>query len=723
MNEVPIHSRRLSLNGRWQYEPVAWVTVKPGGVLDVRPGDLPAPGEMSVPGHWQGTPLQSFHGKVRFRRSFEFDGLGAGERSVWLTCNGVDYFARVLLNGRDLGEHAGYFQPFSFDATHAIVTGSNDLVVEVTCPLEEPGTVWPDQKLLIKGILSHWDCRPGSWDLQTGQEQHSGGIWNEIYLETRPVAYIGHVRATTKLVPREAPAGYAIGAELPADGPQQAVVLVSAELYGPPGEYALSVTLGQEPEVVQAVRLKHSGERHTITVTVPEPSLWWTWDLGEPRLERCLLSLRQGDASLSEKRLTVGLREIAFDPARGEWFLNGRRFFVRGTNVVPTLWLGDYDPAAIERDIRLLREAHVNGVRVCVHVNREEFYDACDRAGIIVWQDFALQWGYAESPSLMQEAVRQIKDMVRLLVNHPCIALWCCQNESTFHNKHILDPVLAAAVAEEDASRFIRPTSEFSEHTYVGWYRGHTRDYVSLPATPVLTEFGAQALPSLASVREMFGDDWPPDWDALAYHDFQYDQTFHVAGIAMGDNWDEFVRNSQGYQADLLKYAIERYRQAKYEALGGLFQFMFMDCWPSVTWSVVDADRTPKLSYRTLQETFQPVLIGLNLERDSIIAGSDRGGHARPLLIRPWVVNDRHVSFPSCRYTVSVQGPGRSFEFHCHQLFEVQADSVVKQAPAVSCDLPSDLAPGDYQIGISLWQNDDVLSRNAYRVAVAAIPA
>jgi len=459
-----------------------------------------------------------------------------------------------------------------------------------------------------------------------------------------------------------------------------------------------------------------------VAVVVEEPRLWWTWDLGEPHLEPCVVRLEQAGRALFERRIEIGIREVGFDPARGEWSLNGRRFFVRGTNVVPTLWLGEYDEAMIARDIQLLREAHINGVRICVHVNRDEFYTACDRAGILVWQDFALQWGYAETPAFMQEAVRQIRAMVRLLVNHPCIALWCCQNESTFHNKYVLDPVLAAAVASEDGSRPIRPTSEFSEHAYPGWYYGHQRDYAALPGTPVLTEFGAQALPDVESARRMAGPGWPPDWDRLAYHDFQYDQTFHVAGIPLGESLEEFVARSQEYQAGLLKYAVECYRHAKYRALGGMFQFMFMDCWPAITWSVVSYERLPKQGYEALRASYQPVLIGCDLRRDTIITVTDRGSHPRDLVLRPWVVNDRHRAFPACTYLATLAGPGGRLDFGPSAEFEVPADSVVERVPTVTCPLPQDLAPGVYTLALALQHGGVLLSQNHYELRVATIP-
>jgi beta-mannosidase len=376
----------------------------------------------------------------------------------------------------------------------------------------------------------------------------------------------------------------------------------------------------------------------------------------------------------------------------------------------------------IEKDIEMLRAAHINGVRVCVHVNRDEFYTACDRAGIIVWQDFALQWGYTPSSELFQDATRQIRDMVRLLVNHPSIALWVCQNESTFHNKHVLDPVLAAAVAMEDGSRHIHPTSEFSEHTYSGWYWGNYQQYLTLPASPMASEFGAQALPGVDDLRAMFGNTWPPDWDKMAYHDFQYDQTFHVANIDMGNSWEEFSRNSQEYQAKLLKFALELYRLNKYEPMGGFFQFMFMDCWPSITWSVVSYSRTRKKGYFVLQECLQPVLIGASFQRERIFLGVDRGAHARPLEIAPWVVNDRHQALKGCTYAVSLEGPGGRFEMASPTAFDVPSDGVLRHAPRTYADLPQDLEPGIYAVTLLLSHDGETISKNTYSLQVETIP-
>ncbi len=715
--------RTFSLNGSWKYQPIAHVMIKPEGMVE-NTDALPPAGLMELPMNWQLRGLDNFHGRVRFERSFQFDGLQPGEDRVWVIFRGVDYYAKVWVNDRLVGQHEGYFQTFSFDLTAAIHPGENHISVEVTDPLEEPGTVWPHHKRMIKGVISHWDCRPGSWDLQTGQDQNSGGIWNDVFLETRPSSYIGHLRTSTKLVPPKAPEGFSAGPEFENDGSFQAIVLVEAEIFGPEGEYQLSAKIGTDEKpsgaAEQPVQLIQSGQRHTVVIQVQEPKLWWTWDLGEPHLEPLTVIIKQAGKEIDRQQIEIGLRELRLDPQTGEWWINHKRFFVRGTNVVPTLWLGEYDQKMISQDIELLRNAHINGVRVCVHVNRDEFYTALDRAGIIAWQDFALQWGYIEDMEVMQDAVLQIRDMVRLLVNHPCIAVWCCQNESTFHNKYILDPVLAQAAAMEDGSRYIRVISEFSEHTYDGWYAGHYRDYSALPATPILTEFGAQALPDVEYMQQMVGSAWPPDWQKMAYHDFQYDQTFHVAAVPLGNNWEEFVRNSQNYQSRLLKFAIEKYRQNKYKELGGMFQFMFMDCWPSITWSVIGYDRRPKKGYHTLVQCYQPVLIGINLGRDTVMNERDPASHERPIVISPWVVNDGHNALEDCSYSVFLKNDQHRMEAHQDRTFTVPMDGVLEHAPSLT--ISNDLPEGEYQLELILRSNNEVVSKNRYEISIVTAP-
>jgi beta-mannosidase len=177
----------------------------------------------------------------------------------------------------------------------------------------------------------------------------------------------------------------------------------------------------------------------------------------------------------------------------------------------------------------------------------------------------------------------------------------------------LLDRRLYYRALKLDRTRYVHMNSGTGDfHVYPGWYYGSYRDFSDLPGAPFPTEFGCQALPEVESLKRFILPEslWPVEGKNSAiweFHNLQIRELFQIAKIA-GDSIEELARNSQKYQAWLLKYAIERYRLAKYEKISGLFQFMFSDCWPSVTWSVVDYYRKPKEGYWALRNAFQPVL-------------------------------------------------------------------------------------------------------------------
>ena len=115
-----------------------------------------------------------------------------------------------------------------------------------------------------------------------------------------------------------------------------------------------------------------------------------------------------GTAS-DERRVRTAFREVRVREWR--WSINGEELFVMGTNLAPTRALpATATPDELARDISLAREANLDLVRIHAHVARPELYDAADAAGLLVWQDLPLQWGYARS--VRRSAVRQARDMV-----------------------------------------------------------------------------------------------------------------------------------------------------------------------------------------------------------------------------------------------------------------------------------------------------------------------
>ena len=356
----------------------------------------------------------------------------------------------------------------------------------------------------------------------------------------------------------------------------------------------------------------------------------------------------------------------------------------------------------IATDMRLLREANINAVRVHAHVNREEFYSACDENGFMVWQDFALQWWYSRSDDFAEKAVSQIKDMVNTFYNHPCIVVWCCHNEPDLHQLRSLDSLLLTAAKEEDATRYVDLASTTEFHIYPGWYEEDYRKFSKLLAQPFCNEFGAQALPNVETMKKMMPQEdlWPPNWERWAFHDFQYRQTFQIAKVELGESLEEFVANSQNYQYRLLKYAIETYRRAKYNPMTGIFQFMFVDCWPSITWSVVDYYRQPKKGYYALKTGFQPVLV--SIEIGDPVKPNNKGFI--------WIVNDLRKSYSEARLVYRLKDEAGNTLYQRQATVNVPSDSVVKTEYAFDF---SDCPPGKYLLHAELFTKEgELISKN-----------
>ncbi len=674
----------LDLNGTWQYS------------LD--PDKSPWK-ETQVPSNWYLTELGTYHGTVWYRRHFSFQ-RSRGDKIAHLRFWGVDYYARVWLNGTYLGRHEGYFQPFEFDVTRALQK-ENDLLVEVNSPKEEP-KAWLEGKRLIKGIFNMSDCRPGAWNPDLGQDGNTGGIWNRVELVVTNSTHIDRMQITP-IILSDGTARLNIDVSMYSASVQEVDVLCRVKQ--PSG-------LNPVCETKKQVSLVPGPNHNLFIEVVKEPELWWSWDRGEQNLYVVEVILEKDGLTLDKFEDRCGIREIYIDE-KGEWHLNGERIFPRGTNFIPAQWLSEYTEARIDRDIGLLKEANINAIRVHAHVNREELYHACDEAGILVWQDFPLQWVYDDAaPEFDDAAATQVREMVRFLYNHPSIVVWACHNEP-HRNLTTLDPILLAIVRETDAMRPSFEASTAESHTYPGWYWGYYQEFREVPAKPLVTEFGAQALPCLELLQQIFTPEelFPPEWRKWAYHCFSYHEMFRIAQVEMGPDIDTFIENSQDYQARLLQFAIESYRRQKYRLVWGLFQFMFIDCWPSITWSVVDYYRKPKKGFYALKQAYQPVLISIENREEKIAVGSMANFGIT-------IVNDLNKDFLGARWSVRIKdSSGKSLD-ELHGDVDVPPDSVTVLGDALrptwQWRVPEGSKEGEYKAeGELISAQGEILSQNS----------
>jgi beta-mannosidase len=614
---------------------------------------------LHVPSNWY---LQGLYrsGSVWFRRTFRVPRGQAGRRTR-IVFDGVDYAAEVWLNGHQLGTHTGYFERFSFVVGPRLYDDrDNVLAVRVDSPLET-GPSWSLHKKLIKGVFGHHDARPGNAWSDRGQDRNTGGIWGHVGL--KPAGDLSldgiHVRADAMT-----PQGKALE-----DG--QTARLSATVFVGSAAKATARVTLratvtpynftpaAKSSATTSIERIVAPGESDlALMLDVPAVQRWQVWERGHPYLYRLDVQLidRRG-AVLDSVSRVFGFRTIAFDAVKGEWKLNGRRIFLRGTNYIASQWLGEMTPAFYRLDLGLMQQAGINAIRVHAHVEGEDLYRQADEAGMLIWQDFPLQWGYVDDAKFTTEAVRQAVAMVDQLDHHPSIVAWSGHNEPPWDaawmktkypdyrpdQNRELDRALAAALRHRDPSRYVHEASTTAEHPWLGWYSGAWSDYGRATTQTLITEFGAQALPDLEHLRRFIPekDLWPEDdagWETWRDHDFQPHETFTLAKVERGASVTEMIANTQRYQAQLVQFAAEAYRRQKHAPVGAIFQFMFNECWPSANWGIVDYWRRPKPGFAALARAYQPVL-------PSIEWTPEKFTPERPVVATVWIVNDLWTGF------------------------------------------------------------------------------
>lgn len=617
-----------SLNGDWQLEILEQLPFKKSKYT------------VKVPGNWHSSGIDHA-GVGYYSRYFDIDNFSSPSGSLtsryWLNFSAVDYAAAVAVNGKLLGRHQGYFSPFMIEVTGAVKAHDNQLNVWVNSPNETLAPDWSLNKTLIKGVLNHHDTRPGSAWSDKGQDRNSGGIWGAVELRETGGVTIQQVNITPEVTDfnKQTTTGTvqvmlnnAYQGEATLRFVLQPVIdKVSAAAPSPPEQYQISipVTLGQQ----------------TINWQLPEENraLWWPWDWGNPSLYRLnITAFIEGELSDSSEH-NIGFRQFDFDEQAGIFYVNTKPYFIRGTNYIASQWLGDITEQDYQNDIKLMQQANINSIRVHAHVAGKALYRQADKFGMIIWQDFPLQWGYTDDAVFIKDAVNQAKAMTDMLYNHASIAFWCGQNEPPWdadwmqykyksydaHRNLALTEAVYQQLQMAGDFRIVRKASYTAEHPWLGWYSGHFQDYKNKPNTAIISEFGAQALPSYSAVLSMSGYDfsWPLSKQAiekLEYHNYQPHETLNIAKVDQGESLSQFVTNSQEYQRLVTKYAIEQLRLNKGKGVAAIYQFMFTDSWESITWSVLDVNRDAKPGYFALQQAYQPMLAILKLNGDSHLA-------------------------------------------------------------------------------------------------------
>jgi beta-mannosidase len=631
------------LDGRWQLRPV-----------DEFKDRYPDDGwlDMEVPSHWQQHPeLESHVGKVVYRRTFDFRKTEG--RRYWLRLNGVFYRSVVYLNGVLLGRNEGYFFPQDYEVT-GLLRAHNTLLVELECPNEEDKA----HKTMITGVFSHWDAMD--------PEANPGGIWLPVEIVSSGGVCIRRGELRLERLAQDV-------AEIQANLVLDALALTSVEVRVSLSPHNFQ---GRTQTFSKSAQLPAGSTELSVPLQLREPQLWWCHDQGFPHLYRVVLDVRPTESRGPSDQLEFNYGVRTFEMYDWIAHLNGRRVFLKGNNYGPgDTRLATMDPERFRRDLELAREAHMNMLRLHAHVEHPAFYELADELGMLVWQDFPLQWGY--SKEVQGEAIRQARLMVHCLYNHPSVVVWCMHNEPGLQplparsrgkwiartlfslllynwERDVLDTRLKKSVQELDGSRVVvRSAGEWrvpllrkgtDSHLYYGWYRKEDPSEVLDGLRKTLgfvSEFGAQSFPNYeSSVQFMSPELSDLDWKHLEErHSLQRQMMNRWIDLNSFTRLEDLIQASQEYQIAVNSSYIDYLRYAKYRPTGGVLAFSLHDPNPAIQWSVVDYWRVPKRSYYHMQRAFHPQYVFTLLKSGDYSVGEE-------IAVPVYVVNDSPRSYP-----------------------------------------------------------------------------
>jgi len=457
--------------------------------------------------------------------------------------------------------------------------------------------------------------------------------------------------------------------------PKSAEVSVEVEVreYVFGADLEARVTLARDGQTIGAILPLADGEG-TLELTIRNPALWWTHDLGDPALYDLRVELIADGKIVDVHEDKVGIRTIELDqgPDPEEnatlfaFKLNGVRIFAKGANWIPAdSFIGAVDETRYRTLLELSREANMNMLRVWGGgiYEKPAFYRLCDELGILIWQDFIFSCAHYpdHDPEFRTEVTHEAEEIVRRLRNHPCIALWCGNNENDwisdmrdwrhpgadFPGRWIYHEMLPKVTARLDPTRPYWPSSPYGgndhnsdlagdKHNWQVWHgmiyprrfgeepkqdqspQGISYRHYAEDMGRFISEFGMHAAPILETLRRNV----PPSdlyWgsEALIYRnkDPKPVKANWLMEVHTGlpTSLEDYIVRSMMAQAEGLKFGIEHYRRRKPHCSGTLV-WQLNDCWPGFSWSVLDYYAFPKAGYFYLKRVFAPVLASFREE-------------------------------------------------------------------------------------------------------------
>lgn len=647
-----------------------------------------------------------FNADFWYRTSLDVPALAADERLI-LNFDGINWKAEIYVNGLYVGRIDGSFKRTHFDITSFLQRGGdaahNILAVKIIHNAN-PGEVkipTLEKNVPNGGVLGQdnptFHASIG-WDWIPTMPGRNIGIWNDVTLTVAKGGItIGDTFFDTTL-PGTTPR------HLVADKAQIDPIITMNNYGSQPVDGRLRITFGPKT-VEQPVSIAPG--THDIDLDafiLDHPQLWWPVGYGDPHLYDVTVTFLAGGKELCQKTTKCGVRHMQYtlEQTAMQMFINGRRFIGHGGNWGFSECNLNY--TARDYDIALAYHAdmHLNFIRNWVGmVGDEEFYEACDKHGVMVWQDFWLANPY-DGPNPNDETMfmDNANDMVHKTRVHPCIALYCGRNEGNPPTS--LSVPLSELVADLCPNNlYISHSAEYNVSGY-GPYRALSpQEIYDLPRgrKKMHSERGYPCVPTYESMCRMFRPEhrWPQN-DVWAMHNFT------LKGAQRCETYNGLIANGLGEAQNLKEYA-DRAQWVNYNGFRAMFEsrsnyrnglllWMSHSAWPCLVFQTYDYYFDVNGAYFGSKKACAPIHISWNPLTNEVEVVNECAGQRNGLTAEAQVVDMS----------------GRQL-WHASKTIDAAEDATVRVFPiGITGDALSEV----YFIKLVLKDGDRVIADNFY---------
>lgn len=591
-----------------------------------------------------------------------------GKANQQLIFHGLDTYADIFLNGENIGEVDNMFRTWKLDVTGKLKAGDNKLNIRFYSPitkgiekLEEYGLALPADndysqyggmgKVRVSVFTRKAPYHYG-WDW--GPRLVPSGIW-------RPVELEGWSNAKVEDVFIKQPSVTAKQANLEAE------VTVMADKNS-----KIKVEILHNNKILAGKEVDVRNDANTISLpfTIKNPRLWWSNGLGEQNLYDFTVRVSQGTNILDEYVRTTGIRDLRLvreKDEKGETFyfsLNGIPVFAKGANYIPNdIFLPRVTRTDYEKVVNDAAQANMNMLRIWGGGIYEDdyFYELCDRKGIMIWQDFMFACAmYPDTPEFLESVRHEAEDNIKRLRNHPCIALWCGNNEvdvawarwgwkrrysqedqdriskAYITMAHELLPEMVEKYTDgadywpsspmsgpEIGAHEIRRATSGDNHYWGVWFEKHRFEQFEENIGRFISEYGFQSFPEFNTVKKYT---IPEDYDiyspVMEAHQRSFIGNHRITEYMemyydVPEDFEQFLYMSQVLQGRAMHEAFHAHRRNMPYCMGSLM-WQHNDCWPVASWSTTDYYHNWKAAHYAARNACKPLMISPRIDEGKV---------------------------------------------------------------------------------------------------------